>query len=141
MDKNTLLAMAEDPRFIEGIYNYCDRWCERCPLTSRCLTYAMIQSEEGAVSGALDNEAFWKQIEAAFQLARELITDLAKQQGVDLGGWAAPAEAEAAPPSSPGDKGRGGGSWLSSHAPLWGRATQWEPIRRPRHYGQMVNDW
>ena len=25
---------------IPGIYNYCDRWCERCRFTSRCFTYA-----------------------------------------------------------------------------------------------------
>ncbi len=27
--------------FIPGIYNYCDRWCERCPFTDRCMNYAM----------------------------------------------------------------------------------------------------
>ena len=26
--------------FIVGIFNYCDRWCERCPLTSRCRVFA-----------------------------------------------------------------------------------------------------
>src|SRR5687767_12773140 len=26
--------------FIVGVYNYCDRWCERCPLTSRCRLFA-----------------------------------------------------------------------------------------------------
>jgi len=26
--------------FIVGVYNYCDRWCERCPLTSRCRVFA-----------------------------------------------------------------------------------------------------
>jgi hypothetical protein len=25
---------------IVGIYNYCDRWCETCPLTSRCRVFA-----------------------------------------------------------------------------------------------------
>jgi hypothetical protein len=141
MDKNTLLAMAEDPRFIEGIYNYCDRWCERCPLTSRCLTYAMIQSEEGAAAGALDNEAFWKQIEAAFQLAKEMIADLAKQQGVDIEGLSEPAEARAAVTSKPNDNKRPESSWLSQHASLSGQGPQLEAIRLARHYGQMVNDW
>lgn len=27
--------------FISGIFNYCDRWCERCTFTSKCLTFAM----------------------------------------------------------------------------------------------------
>lgn len=26
-------------RNIPGIYNYCDRWCERCPFTSRCAVF------------------------------------------------------------------------------------------------------
>jgi hypothetical protein len=26
--------------FIVGVFNYCDRWCERCPLTSRCRLFA-----------------------------------------------------------------------------------------------------
>ena len=31
--------MAKAKRFIAGIYNYCDRWCERCPYTARCRVY------------------------------------------------------------------------------------------------------
>lgn len=27
--------------FIEGIYNYCDRWCERCDFTDQCHVFAM----------------------------------------------------------------------------------------------------
>ena len=26
--------------FIIGVYNYCDRWCERCSLASRCRVFA-----------------------------------------------------------------------------------------------------
>ena len=26
--------------FIVGVYNYCDRWCERCSLSSRCRVFA-----------------------------------------------------------------------------------------------------
>jgi hypothetical protein len=26
--------------FIVGVFNYCDRWCERCPLASRCRVFA-----------------------------------------------------------------------------------------------------
>jgi hypothetical protein len=37
MDKNDFLKLAADPKYIPGICNYCDRWCERCPFTSRCL--------------------------------------------------------------------------------------------------------
>ena len=32
-----------EERFIPGIFNYCDRWCERCPQTARCRLFAMDQ--------------------------------------------------------------------------------------------------
>ncbi|MGE0461043.1 MAG: hypothetical protein AB7Q16_06715 [Vicinamibacterales bacterium] len=32
--------------FIVGIFNYCDRWCERCPLTARCRVFAEIAQED-----------------------------------------------------------------------------------------------
>jgi hypothetical protein len=55
-----LLEMALDPRFIEGIYNYCDRWCERCPFTSRCLVYAQEHADaDGPEANDINNEAFW----------------------------------------------------------------------------------
>jgi hypothetical protein len=34
------LALARDPRFIPLVYDYCDMWCERCPITGRCLLFA-----------------------------------------------------------------------------------------------------
>ena len=45
--RRSLKELACDPRFISGIHNYCDRWCERCPLTSRCLGYAVEQQDAG----------------------------------------------------------------------------------------------
>jgi hypothetical protein len=33
--------LVNNPRNISGIYNYCDRWCERCPFTLRCATYSV----------------------------------------------------------------------------------------------------
>ncbi len=45
MRLRTLTELANNPDLISGIYNYCDRWCERCPLTSRCLVYATEQED------------------------------------------------------------------------------------------------
>jgi len=36
-----MAAEPDDQGFIPSIHNYCDRWCERCPFTSRCRAYAM----------------------------------------------------------------------------------------------------
>jgi hypothetical protein len=35
--------------FIGSIYNYCDRWCEACALTSRCRLFADIAKAEAAL--------------------------------------------------------------------------------------------
>jgi hypothetical protein len=44
----------ERPRFIAGIYNYCDRWCERCRFQSRCRLYRDEQRMELVAEGRLD---------------------------------------------------------------------------------------
>ncbi len=43
--------------FILGIFNYCDRWCERCTLSGRCSVFAeeqrmMFGAQPGSESGA-----------------------------------------------------------------------------------------
>ncbi|MCU0579600.1 MAG: hypothetical protein MUF69_08645 [Desulfobacterota bacterium] len=79
------MSQARDPRHIRGIYNYCDRWCERCPLTSRCLNFSR-QSEAGLGPEEMDlhNDRFWQKFSESLQLASELLADLAAQEGIDL---------------------------------------------------------
>ncbi len=43
--------MPEHEAFIDGIYHYCDRWCERCTLAARCRVYAM----EGASAADIES--------------------------------------------------------------------------------------
>jgi hypothetical protein len=38
--------MAADPDFIDFISEYCDRWCERCPLRHKCASYAASQDPD-----------------------------------------------------------------------------------------------
>ena len=85
MDKEELIKRAKDPKYIPGIYNYCDRWCERCQFTSRCLNYS-IEEEENYNLEEIDqaNERFWDSIKDSFELAFSLIEDLAKEEIVDL---------------------------------------------------------
>jgi hypothetical protein len=40
--------------FIDGIYNYCDRWCERCRFQTRCRLYRDRQRMEQYAEGCLD---------------------------------------------------------------------------------------
>ena len=85
MDKDEIFKMAQDPRYIEGIYNYCDRWCERCPLTSRCLNYAITEENLGDLSAHdLDNKVFWEKLQEIFQLTMEMVTEWVEEQGLDV---------------------------------------------------------
>jgi len=47
-----LIARAQNPRLIPGIYNYCDGRCPRCPFTDRCLTYRDNQASTSGDEGA-----------------------------------------------------------------------------------------
>jgi hypothetical protein len=85
MRRRTLTELANNPDLISGIYNYCDRWCERCPLTSRCLVYATEQEDNDSFENHdVRNEAFWKKLATIFQETREMISDWATNAGVDL---------------------------------------------------------
>jgi hypothetical protein len=89
MRRRTLTDLANNPDLISGIYNYCDRWCERCPLTSRCLVYATEQEDNEQIENHDQrNEAFWQKLGAIFQETRELIVEWASEAGVDLNGRA-----------------------------------------------------
>lgn len=69
-------------KFIPGIYNYCDRWCERCTFTTRCRNFestAKLSSEELDIN----NKAFWDHISNNFKKAIELLHKAAKEQGLD----------------------------------------------------------
>src|SRR6185503_15852915 len=85
MRRRTLTELANNPDLISGIYNYCDRWCERCPLTSRCLVYATEQDDNDLFENHdVRNEAFWKKLGAIFQETREMIAEWATNAGVDF---------------------------------------------------------
>ena len=85
MDKEDIKKLAEDPRFIAGIYNYCDRWCERCPFTSRCLNFAMADEQfADPETQDLNNAAFWHKLSETFQVTLDLLKETAEQHGIDL---------------------------------------------------------
>src|SRR5688572_13257745 len=85
MRRQTLTQLASNPDLISGIYNYCDRWCERCPFTSRCLVFAT-EAEDHQPSKDQDaaNAAFWKELVTVFQETLALIPEWATVAEVDL---------------------------------------------------------
>ncbi|HXI23330.1 MAG TPA: hypothetical protein VNG71_05595 [Pyrinomonadaceae bacterium] len=87
MHKEELLALAKNPDFISGIYNYCDRWCERCPLTARCFLYATEEADADLSDPEvhdINNEKFWKKLRSIFESTAEMLREWAEEAGVDL---------------------------------------------------------
>ena len=84
MNRDQLKKLAGEKRFIPGIYNYCDRWCERCPQTSRCLNFSMLQEEfSDPEAQDIRNEAFWNKLSGILGETLELLKESAKEWGID----------------------------------------------------------
>ena len=91
MKKDDLRKPARNPKFIPGIFNYCDRWCERCAFTARCRTFAMEQEANRREGGPpRDMAAFWKRFEASLKLTKQMVLEMAKERGITFD----PAEME-----------------------------------------------
>lgn len=84
MDTNRFKSGDQKPEHIPGIYNYCDRWCERCTMTSRCLVFARSGGGSVREHGArAANQAFWDRLREMFQVSLELIEELARDMDID----------------------------------------------------------
>ncbi len=125
MNRHELIELAENPDFISGIYNYCDRWCERCPFTSRCMVYATESAEsisDDPESHDLNNAKFWQKLEGIFRETHALILEWAEEMGVDLES----AEAEAA---------------IAERAQQREEAKEHPLSVSARHYAETVQQW
>jgi len=86
VDMSEMRREARMQEYIPGVYNYCDRWCERCPFTSRCLNYRIVKEddERDPASRDIHNKAFWDRLGRMFAQTREMISKYAQEEGIDL---------------------------------------------------------
>ena len=87
MSEDEPLELAGERDFISGIYNYCDRWCEKCPFTSRCRVYFTEATDadlDDPEVHDINNEKFWLKLESIFREAHEKMAAWAEESGVDL---------------------------------------------------------
>lgn len=83
--------------YIPGIYNYCNRWCERCMYTDRCMTFEMekeikmeLEKEKRREKSMEENKDFWEQVNKTIEEAAELIDEeipLVKNDFDDFDVW------------------------------------------------------
>jgi len=112
-----------NPRHIRGIFNYCDRWCERCPMTSRCSVFA-INQEHYPHPGARDedNERFWEKLSEVFQGTLEMIREDAERRKIRLD----PADLEA---------------FAAEERQRHSAVKEHECPRAAKRYGDMMDAW
>jgi hypothetical protein len=125
MRSDDLRKLAEDSNLISGIYNYCDRWCERCQFTSRCFLYATEQADpdlEDPEVRDITNEKFWRKMQDIFRSTAEMIAEWAEETGVDLNSIDVSEE-------------------MAEHERQMEEAEQSELSQRAHQYITSVNDW
>ncbi len=75
-----------EKQYINGIFNYCDRWCERCPMASDCGNYAPYF--KGGSAGLLKrdkkNRLFWNRVDGKTAAVLEFTEKEAKKREVDV---------------------------------------------------------
>ena len=125
MSEDEPLELAGERDFISGIYNYCDRWCEKCPFTSRCRVYAT-EAADGDLDDPevhdINNEKFWRKLESIFREAHEKMAAWAEEAGVDLES----SESQAA---------------IAEHEQLEQEADEHQLAELARQYAMTVQEW
>jgi len=94
--------MARNKRFISGIYNYCDRWCERCAYTNRCRVYRdterIAERHRQRGEDPHDLNTAVSDVARSFEKVRRLMERYAKANNLDLDEMAREGAAELAEP-------------------------------------------
>ena len=72
-----------EENFIQGIFNYCDRWCERCDFTDRCRVFAdernrKIEDSDDPMCDTL------MVVSESLAEAKQMLLEQAEERGIDL---------------------------------------------------------
>lgn len=81
MGTDKLKDITNKPEFIDNIYNFCDRWCQRCGFNSNCeasVTDINNQADDDS------NKIFWLDIEKQLNEAKEFVITEAANNNLSL---------------------------------------------------------
>ena len=76
--KNKMKDISLRDGYIDSIFNYCDRWCERCAYTSKCRNYAF-----GEEDPPPDGPELWDYLHNVFQATFLMLDELMRERGID----------------------------------------------------------
>lgn len=74
--------MKNEENFIPGIYNYCDRWCERCPFSNQCRNF-QAPPAIGEHSQDFEEEYFLDSLQESLQDAVQMLEKAAEERGLN----------------------------------------------------------
>lgn len=77
MDEERFLELTRDPNHVRGIYNYCDRWCERCDQQSKCLVFAVEQEQKASGEDPVES------LRGSLDVAQKLLIEKMEEFGID----------------------------------------------------------
>lgn len=78
---NYLNNMKPEKEFIDGIYNYCDKWCEKCNFSHRCFVY--YKEKEDNLSFETD-EHVWEKISEELNETIGMLKEIIEEEGFDI---------------------------------------------------------
>ena len=70
-------------KYISGIHNYCDRWCDRCPLTHRCSIFESSANHSNDDHSDFDAISFTENLSENLEKAMDMIRDSIEKHGLD----------------------------------------------------------
>ncbi|WP_337041598.1 hypothetical protein [Emticicia sp. 17c] len=73
-----MLKILKNPDFIDGIYNYCDSWCERCAFTSKCMNFAMRKYKENIETDPQTGDS----LSEVFRQTTDIIKQIIEAKGI-----------------------------------------------------------
>ncbi len=79
--KKRISDISEGADLIPGIYNYCDRWCERCTMAKHCSIYYLEQSD---TKSELSLKNSTDRISDIFSITMEMMQDISSELGIDF---------------------------------------------------------
>ncbi len=72
--RNKMDEILKREDLVSGIYNYCDRWCERCTFTSKCMNFLMDQDMNNECND-ISNKEFWEELSLQFEICADMIKE------------------------------------------------------------------
>jgi hypothetical protein len=75
--KDRMQELASQDGYIDGIYSYCDRWCERCSFTSKCRNFAISEYEPST-----DGPELWEYLDTVFKATILMLEETMEEMGI-----------------------------------------------------------